>query len=289
MLSGARQAPGRMATPEAAGGTLRPAETWRGSTFMGQGLQPDRDHRMFKSASKDKMSTTIIRQVREAILHGELKPGESLPPEKDLIVQFGVSKHTLREALRALEGMGFISIRRGAGGGPVVSEVDMETTRESVANFLHFQNVSIQDLSDVRKIIEPYLARRAAETFTPQDMAEFLALHDTCKALYDQGQSLATAKEEVNFHVFLAKQTHNPILVLVLDFVNSLLKDVKANLQPGMEFSRKVLDAHQEIVDAIQARDGEAAARHMLAHIREVESELEAMREPARRPKAVIG
>jgi len=76
---------------------------------------------MFRSASHDKMSTHIIRQVRDAILKGQLQAGQCLPPEKDLITQFGVSKHTLREALRSLEAMGFIEIKRGAGGGPVVS------------------------------------------------------------------------------------------------------------------------------------------------------------------------
>ena len=161
---------------------------------------------MFKTAKKDKISTHIIKQIREAILLGKLKPGETLPPEKELVVQFNVSKHTLREALRTLEGMGLINIRRGAGGGPVVTEVDMETTRDCMASFLHFQNVSINDLSEVRKVIEPYLARHAAESFNDEDKAELELLHESCQEIFKKEKNLVGAQAEIDFHVFLAKK-----------------------------------------------------------------------------------
>ncbi len=237
------------------------------------------DQRMFKTTKKDKISTLIIRQIREAILQGEIKPGEALPPEKDLVQQFGVSKHTLREALRTLEGMGLIDIRRGAGGGPVVTEVNLETTRDFLQSFFHFQNISIRDLSEVRKIIEPYLARRAAETFDEKDTRDLLDLHEQCREVYRQDKNLVGAKAEINFHILLAKKTGNPILVMILDFVNSLLTDVKHQLKPGRFFSEKVLGAHQHIIDAIVNKDGEAAARAMYDHITQVEQELEKVKE----------
>lgn len=233
---------------------------------------------MFETAKKDKMSTHIIRQVREAILSGDLKPGECLPPEKELINQFGVSKHTLREALRTLEAMGFIEIRRGAGGGPVVSEVTMETTRDSIANFMHFQNASIHDLSEVRKIIEPYLARHAAESFAAQEVEAFQNIHQRCEKVFQQEKCLVGAKAEIDFHVFLAQHSGNPVLVMILDFVNSLLTDIKHHVKPGEEFSREVLDAHQKIVDAIVAGNADDAEKYMLEHICQVEKGLEELR-----------
>lgn len=239
---------------------------------------------MFKSPEKVKMSTHIIRQVREAILQGQLKPGEALPPEKDLIVKFGVSKHTLREALRCLEAMGFLTIRRGAGGGPVVSEVDMETTKDCLANFLHFKNVSVRDMSQVRSIIEPWLARRAAETFTEQDIEEFEAIHEKYRTIYAKGFCPRAARYEINFHIFLAKKTENPVLVMMLDFVNSIVSDFRTTLRPSLDFSRKVFEAHERIVLAIKARDGEAAARHMREHVREVEEELAALQSGKAKP-----
>lgn len=234
---------------------------------------------MFRSASHDKMSTHIIRQVREAILKGQLKPGQCLPPEKDLITQFGVSKHTLREALRSLEAMGFIEIKRGAGGGPVVSEVDMETTRDSIANFLHFQNVSVKDLSEVRKIIEPYLARLAAERFSAQEIEKLEEIHRKCRKIFTKKKSVVGAKEEVEFHVFLAQASRNPVMVMILDFVNSMLTDLKTHIKPGEDFSQHVLDSHQEIFDAIKAGDSDAAEKAMFNHICDVEHELDVLRE----------
>ena len=161
---------------------------------------------MFKTAKKDKISTHIIKQIREAILLGKLKPGETLPPEKELVVQFNVSKHTLREALRTLEGMGLINIRRGAGGGPVVTEVDMETTRDCMASFLHFQNVSINDLSEVRKVIEPYLARHAAESFNDEDKAELELLHESCQEIFKKGEKPCWSSSRNRLSCFFGKK-----------------------------------------------------------------------------------
>ncbi len=229
---------------------------------------------MFLSAKKDKISSSIIQQIKSAILSGEVKPGESLPSEKDLVEQFGVSKHTLREALRTLEEMGFITIKRGAGGGPVVSEVDIETTRESFANFLHFKKVSLSDLSEVRLLIEPYLARKAAETFTQKDLDHLNDFQKQCQKLYDQGKTLVGAKAEIGFHVYLAEHTGNVVLLVILDFVNNLLTDLKQSINPGKQFAKDVLVAHERIIEAITAKDGERAAQYMREHISDVEQAL---------------
>lgn len=234
---------------------------------------------MFRSASHEKMSTHIIRQVRDAILKGELQAGQCLPPEKDLITQFGVSKHTLREALRSLEAMGFIEIKRGAGGGPVVSEVDMETTRDSIANFLHFQNVSVKDLSEIRKIIEPYLARLAAERFSAQEIETLEEIDRKCRKIFEKKKNVVGAQEEIDFHVFLAQASRNPVMVMILSFINSMLTDIKTHIKPGEDFSQHVMDSHEKIFNAIKSGDADGAEKHMLAHICDVESELEVLRE----------
>lgn len=227
---------------------------------------------MFHSAIQEKRSIHIVNQVREAILSGKLQPGHRLPSEKDLLLEFGVSKHTLREALRALESMGFIEIRQGAGGGPVICEIDMENTRDMIASFLYFKNVSIPNLCEVRKIFEPYLARLAAERATPEDVEKLKSLTEAYRKSIKRRKPAIT--EEVNFHVLLAKASGNPVMTLILDFVNSLLKDLKGKLKPGLDFSEMVLTAHERILEAIVAKDGQAAAAMMYRHICEVEDGL---------------
>ncbi len=83
---------------------------------------------MFREVQQNKVSLDIISQIRGAILNGTLNPGDRLPPEKELVSNFGVSKHTLREAMRALEVMGFLEVRKGAGGGAVVLEMDLKNS-----------------------------------------------------------------------------------------------------------------------------------------------------------------
>lgn len=227
-----------------------------------------------KPARQDKISTQIIRQIRGAILQGKYKVGDLLPAESELAAQLGVSRHTVREALRALEGMGLITLRRGAGGGPVVSEIQWETARESFADFIHFRQVSLADLSEVRLLLEPHIARKAAESFTPEMLRELEAVHEQCEALVSAGKSLSGAMAEVMFHVLLAKHSGNPALWVILDFVNTVLTETKRALRPGKHFSRHVLEAHGKILKAIREKDAAAAETLMREHILEVESDL---------------
>jgi len=233
--------------------------------------------KLFKPAKKDKISTIIIQQIRSAIMQGKLKPGQALPHEKDLIEQFGVSKHTLREALRTLEGMGLITIKRGAGGGPVVSEIDFDTAREYFSSFLYFQKISRSDISELRKLAEPYIARKVAENVTPEIIADLEKIQEECRELISQGKSLVGAEAEIMFHVYLARLSNNAILWVIMDFVNNMLAEIKVAMKPGAEFSRKVLEAHQKILDAIKSGEPDRAAAAMYDHICEVAEELDLM------------
>jgi GntR family transcriptional regulator, transcriptional repressor for pyruvate dehydrogenase complex len=228
---------------------------------------------LFREVQQNKISLDIISQIREAILNGTLNPGDKLPPEKQLVSNFGVSKHTLREAIRALEVMGFLEVRKGAGGGPVVLEVDMKTTRESIANFLYFQNVSVRDLSEVRKVFEPHLARLAAERLSPEDLDDLAATHQA--SLDAMARGLPTYAHEIAFHRILARASGNPVFMLIQDFVNSVLSDTKRHLRPGPSFLEEVFTAHDRILEAIRARDPELVATEMLRHVCEVERSLE--------------
>ncbi len=231
---------------------------------------------MFNRVEQNKVALDIIRQVREAILEGKLQAGDRLPPEKQLLAKFGVGKHTLREAVRALEAMGFLSIRKGYGGGAVVLEVDMNTTRDSIANFLHFQNVSVRNLSEVRKLIEPYLARLAAERLKEEGLQDLEDCNQACREAMLVGQSMGS--HEIKFHRILADASGNPVLILILDFVNSVLTDSKRHLQPGPDFSQEVLEAHERILAAVRARNLELAEAEMRDHVLEVDNALEALR-----------
>ena len=230
---------------------------------------------MFNTVRISKASQVIISQIRNQLFEGKLVLGDKLPPENILMEQFQVSKQTLREALRVLECHGLIEIRQGIGGGAQITEMDIEIAKDMLANFLYFKNLSIQDLSEVRKIIDPFAARKAAECPSPErlkKMKEFIEVSE--KALRDESAHFETSsRSDLGFHRVIAEST-NPILVLIVDFVESLMADVKALLKPDVEFSNCVLEAHKSIYDAILNGDPERASSEMYRHVLDVERKL---------------
>ena len=229
---------------------------------------------MFKIARTSKITQKIIDQIRTAILEGKLKPGDILPPEKELMEQFGVSKQTLRESLRALEHMGLIDVRKGIGGGAHIVEVDIEVTKQSLANFLYFKDLSIENLSELRKLLEPHAAAKAAEGIAQKDLRILNELNQRARENRTKKFMQEMSINEINFHRVIAQMTNNPILVLILDFVEDLLEDFKKVLKPDLAFSKSVLDAHDRIYEAICNKNPEKASAEMYRHVHEVEEHL---------------
>jgi GntR family transcriptional regulator, transcriptional repressor for pyruvate dehydrogenase complex len=226
---------------------------------------------MFKNILQNKAPQQIIHQIRASILEGKLRPGDKLASEAELVAGFGVSKATLREALRALECAGLLEIRKGAKGGAFVAEVEMEIAKESLANFLHFKNLSVGHLSEIRKNLEPYAARVAAQTISAADLKKLEEIIRSCRVAIDNEDSSLLRKNEVMFHRIISNATQNPILILILDFVENLLEDVKRILKPDIGFSKNVFKSHERIYRALCARDPEKASQEMLQDVSKVE------------------
>ena len=225
---------------------------------------------MFQAASRThKISDQIIEQIRNAILSGRFKPGDKVASEKELMSEFGVSKATLREALRVLEGMGLVEIRKGIAGGVFIAEVDMRTTIHGIINFLHFKTVSIKDITMIRYLLEPPVAQIAASRIQPEDIVKLETMITENPVLPD-----TIVSREIGFHRYLARMTENPILILVMDFIDNILNDVKFQLDLGAEFYHKVAKAHQAILDCLKQRDGVGARREIVNDLLEVGNHL---------------
>ena len=222
---------------------------------------------MFEAANKtEKVSDRIIEQIRDAVLSGQVKPGDRLASEKELIAQFGVSKATMREALRVLEAMGLVEIRKGTSGGVFIAEVDMKTTIHSIMNFLHFRSVSISDITMLRFTVEPSVAHLAVINATEKDLERLRKLAEITEA--DENGDVA---RDISFHRYLARMTQNPLLILILDFVDNLLRDAKYELHLSPEFYRHVRQSHRRIVDCLEARDASGARVEIARDLLEVD------------------
>jgi GntR family transcriptional repressor for pyruvate dehydrogenase complex len=221
---------------------------------------------LFQIASRThKISDQIIEQIRNAILSGRFKPGDKVASEKELMSEFGVSKATLREALRVLEGMGLVEIKKGITGGVFIAEVDMKTTIHGIINFLHFKTVSIKDITMIRYLLEPPVAQIAALRIQPEDIVR---LESMIKE--DPATPHTIVSREIGFHRYLVRMTENPILILVMDFIDNILNDIKFQLDLGNEFYHKVAEAHQAILDCLKQKDGVGARREIVHDLLEV-------------------
>jgi len=221
---------------------------------------------MFKAVGKsEKVSDNIIAQIRDSILSGRLKPGDRLASERELIEQFGVSKATMREALRVLEVMGLVEIRKGTSGGAFVAEVDMKTTINSIINFIHFKPVSVKEITMLRYFIEPAVARIACIKRTDKDIQH---LRSITGEVVSSGP--AEVSREIGFHRYLARMTGNTLLMLLIDFVDNLLSTMKAGLDLDPEFYQNVRKAHEIILECMIQRDPAAAAIAMVQDLLEV-------------------
>ena len=116
----------------------------------------------FRPVRPTRASSEVVTQIREAILSGRFRPGDRLPTERELAQQFGVSRVTVRDALRALEAGGLIRVKVGGQGGPYVAEPDISQLSDSLGAHLQLRGSTFRELAEARLALETTAARLAA-------------------------------------------------------------------------------------------------------------------------------
>src|SRR6266540_2653864 len=124
---------------------------------------------MFTPIRTSRASEDIVQQIKALIFDGQLAPSDRLPSEMDLTEKFGVSRTTVRDALRVLESQGFIDIKVGAGGGASVAKPSSEFVSDSITNMLRMQKASTKELVEARIVIETAIVALAAKRGTAAD------------------------------------------------------------------------------------------------------------------------
>lgn len=213
-----------------------------------------------------KASDILARQIRERILAGEFGEGEFIPNERDLAEFSGLSRTSVREALRILEVEGLITTRPGRNGGSVVCRPGSDSFARSLNLFIWGQQVPIEALIETRMAIEPPAARFAAIHRDASDLDMLQALHVRLEEAFDDVAGFRAAN--VEWHSTIVKASHNQLLIA---FYNAMMDSVHAatDLEGFHSGSvrRDVIDIHHKIFIAIRDGDGEAAARRMQRHV----------------------
>lgn len=210
----------------------------------------------------------VADQLRELIVRGELGLGERLPNETVLAQDFGVSRATVREALRVLAAQNLISTWKGAGGGSYVTlpSVDhiSEFVRSSLDLLTESQHVSLEELLEARELLEVPAARLAALRRRGPDVERLWAAIPADPLTLPPTEQFAFNEE---FHYVVIDVCANTLLEIAAQPIFAVLQTNLARSELGRRFHRAINDHHRAIAGAIEAGDGRTAEREMRSHL----------------------
>lgn len=215
---------------------------------------------------------TLASVLREQILCGEIQAGEVLPNERDLVERSGLSRGSVREALRVLETQGLVSTRLGRNGGRVAVQSSTQAVRNSLDHFIRGQQVPFPMLMETVEVLEPSLAQLAAIHRDDEDIA---ALQSNSKKLRATSNASRFLAANAGWHRAMAHASHNPILTAIYDSLGPGLLDPHVAGFASAEVRGAVIQVVGKIEDAIIARDPAAARRRMERHVLAYRAEAE--------------
>ncbi len=225
----------------------------------------------FGPVRKKKIFDEVYDQLVSLISSGKLKPGEQLPPERVLASELKVSRQSIREALKKAESKGLIAVRQGEG--TFILSVASELMETPLLAIMAEEIERIYEFIEIRKLIEVWCARRAAEVATRKELRKVEKALLEMDELIDSREILG--QPDIDFHVAIAEASHNTLMVHVMASIKKIfpLKFRIANFLRPPGTNRILVKQHREIYEAIKIRNSVSAAQKMEAHLQFVESE----------------
>jgi GntR family transcriptional regulator, transcriptional repressor for pyruvate dehydrogenase complex len=215
-----------------------------------------------------KQYEVVADRLRQRVVHGELQPGARLPNEAALAADFGVSRATVREALRVLAAQNLIRTSKGAGGGSYVTLPSVNGVSDFVESSITIlsdaDDVTLAELLEARELLEVPAARLAAERRSPEELERLReAIPDEPLRLGTQGQFVYNK----DFHQAVIDGCQNALLAIAAQPVFAVLQRNLARSKLGARFHRTINEHHRAIAAAIEAGEPDAAGGEMHAHL----------------------
>lgn len=218
---------------------------------------------VFANVKQGKLAEVVAAQIRDEIRNGLLSIGDKLPSEKELIVQLGVSRATVREALTLLESDGFVSVRSGRYGGAYITQPKVERLASILDTILVVEKTTMSELLEARVLLEPLVVRRAAEKATAEDLQRIEASIDRMEQ--NRSDPAIVAAEAARYHVLVAEAAHNGVISALTATTQQLIfARVSEVLGSQAEIT---IRAHRLIFEAIRDGDADLAAKRMTRHV----------------------
>jgi GntR family transcriptional regulator, transcriptional repressor for pyruvate dehydrogenase complex len=216
--------------------------------------------------SVPKSYDVLADKLRETILNGDIREGESLPTERDLVSQTGLSRGSVREALRMLAVEGLVRPRHGRLGGNIVTLPGKESMAHFINQFVVGRRLSLRTVQESRETIEPTLARFAASRRSLDDVKNLRALNDDlANAVSDRAQFAAV---NIEWHNAVAAASRNDLLAAFLFSMSfGVAMSTMADEYDTVEVRKAAINIHARIADAIEAQNADLAFRRMEKHV----------------------
>ena len=238
-------------------------------------LQPD-----MRGPRTTKRGDQVAELIKGWITDGRVRPGVRLSKEAELQQMFNVSRGSMRDALKALEVQGLVSLSTGPDGGATITRVPLARAFQALQNYLFFETISLEDIYAVRRALEPVLAAEATAHLTEDDLAALERSVEVCEPFVASHEgALDQRHEDINFHDVLAAANPNAFLRFVCQIINQMLHNlviVAGNVtqEDYQEFGRANVAAHRAILEAARRRDADAVGQLMRAHMEQAEEHL---------------
>ena len=222
---------------------------------------------MFLPLKKKRFSDQVADLIQKKIIEDNLEVGTGLPSEKAMADEFQVSRSVIREAMRILEISGLVNIKKGPTGGIFVSNVYHAPIKRSLNNLINSGDVTVDDLYDARLLIEPHIAAQAALHASEEDLEKLRALFEDSASHLDDPVRLK--KNNLGFHLLLARASGNQVLAVMLESVFELLAESTLRYV-DLALERKFFKIHQAIFEEIALGQPEEARRLIREDIMDV-------------------
>ncbi|MBI1895867.1 MAG: FadR family transcriptional regulator [Acidobacteria bacterium] len=215
-------------------------------------------------AREQTLTQRAQQQLEELIVSGKLRPGDRLPSESEMGKMLGVSRTVVREAVRLLSAKGLVDARTGSG--IYVLELNSSMIRDPMDLLLRSRAITVEDIVEVRALIEVHLAGLAAQRATSEDIA---AMEDAILQLHNPGLSPREYAEiDVVFHGRLALAAGNPLFTVLAQSVNAVMVDPICFVYTRDKRARdETIREHSSVLNRVKARDPEGARKAMAASL----------------------
>lgn len=238
----------------------------------------------FRPVTPEKLSTAVIRQIEQLILRGILRPGERLPPERELAERLKVSRPSLRDAISKLQVAGLLSAKPGAG--VYVADVLGSAFAPALIELFGRHDEAVFDYLSFRRDMEGLAAERAAKFGSDTDLAVVQAVFGKMEAAHTKRDAEEEAQLDAQFHMAIVEASHNVVMLHMMRSMYDLLRGGVFYNRQAMFRQRTsrtaLLDQHRAINDALQERDPIAARATIEAHLDYVEAALTGQRQAQR-------